>query len=260
MTDDHKDRPEPWEKKSERFEIRLPFSKKQAFLEACEAQGDTPSEALRRFIHTYLRRSEEDSLGPARRRLRYKARQNWVFGLSGVLAIGAMSIAGPQGCASIKAQKIESQRQALFTAYDKDGSGALERGEVTSNDKALHDVLDIDDSQTLSLDEFLIRGRMQLMKSYEGYDTDKRSLYPDPYLDRELVVFDLTDHENIVLNRWKQNPENNVRDKADRLIFRHYLTGKFRGYLGETTVNFDTNGEFASITLQYDKSLLKTDN
>jgi len=245
MTDDHKDKPEPWEKKSERFEIRLPFSKKQAFVEACEAQGDTPSEALRRFIHTYLRRSEEDSLGPARRRLRYKARQNWVFGLSGVLAIGAMSIAGPQGCASIKAQKIESQRQALFAAYDKDGSGALERGEVTSNDKALHDVLDIDDSGGISLKEFLPKGRMQV--ALLGPDPKKDG--SKPLDNRKLVMFDLNDRDKPVLSSWSVNDSNGaVTDKMDRIIYRDDVTNKVRVHFKDATVVYNDAGEFDSIT------------
>jgi len=140
MTDDTQGCQEPWEKKSERFEVRLPFSKKQAFIDACEEQGDTPSEAVRRFIHTYLRRTREDNMGMARRSLRHKARQNWVFGLSGVLAIGAMSIIGPQGCASLDAKRVLDTKKDLFAAYDENGDDLLGRGEVAPNDKALHDV------------------------------------------------------------------------------------------------------------------------
>ena len=57
-----------WEKKSERFEVRLSHTKKLAFQEACERQGDTPSEAVRRSIESYLGRSEMDALrhGPGR--------------------------------------------------------------------------------------------------------------------------------------------------------------------------------------------------
>ena len=50
------------EKKSERFEVRLPFSKKQGFVKACEDQGDTPSNAVRRFIDSYIRRADADEM------------------------------------------------------------------------------------------------------------------------------------------------------------------------------------------------------
>lgn len=52
--------PQKSEKKSERLEIRLPFSKKADFLKACEQQSDTPSNVVRRFINSYIRRSNAD--------------------------------------------------------------------------------------------------------------------------------------------------------------------------------------------------------
>lgn len=66
-----------WEKKSERFEVRLTHSKKLAFQEACDRQGDTPSEAVRRSIESYLSRSEMDTLGHALRSLTRLVRQQW---------------------------------------------------------------------------------------------------------------------------------------------------------------------------------------
>ncbi len=66
-----------WEKKSERFEVRLSHSKKLAFQNACDRQGDTPSEAIRRFIESYLNRSELDLLNHSIRSLARVLRQNW---------------------------------------------------------------------------------------------------------------------------------------------------------------------------------------
>ena len=66
-----------WEKKSERFEVRLSHTKKLAFQEACERQGDTPSEAVRRSIESYLGRSEMDALRHSFRALRRVILQNW---------------------------------------------------------------------------------------------------------------------------------------------------------------------------------------
>lgn len=45
------------EKKTEMIEVRLPHSKKEAFKQACEAEGITVSHAVRTFVDAYLRRS-----------------------------------------------------------------------------------------------------------------------------------------------------------------------------------------------------------
>ncbi|MEL8055524.1 MAG: energy transducer TonB [Pseudomonadota bacterium] len=45
------------EKKSEMIEVRIPHSKKQAFMKACEEEGITASHAIRTFIDAYLKRS-----------------------------------------------------------------------------------------------------------------------------------------------------------------------------------------------------------
>lgn len=70
-------RSEQWEKNSERFEVRLPHSKKLAFQEACDRQGDTPSAAVRRSIESYLIRSEVDDFRHALGGLKRVALQNW---------------------------------------------------------------------------------------------------------------------------------------------------------------------------------------
>lgn len=45
------------EKKSEMIEVRIPHSKKQAFMKACDEEGITASHAIRTFIDAYLKRS-----------------------------------------------------------------------------------------------------------------------------------------------------------------------------------------------------------
>lgn len=241
---------EPWEKKSERFEVRLPFSKKQAFVQACENQGDTPSEAIRRFIHTYLRRAEQDDAGMARRTFRQRTRQNLTFGLTGVIAIAAVALFGPQSCASLKAQNYESKRQALFATYDADGDGELKLGEISANDKGLHDVLDIDDSQTISLSEFFIKGRMQLVTSFEG----KADVQGNIIASRKLIEFDLSDANKIILNKWRVDPDSkSVNDKMDRMVFRHYETGEFTGFLSNANLSFEGD-KLESMTFNFKNS------
>ncbi|MDZ4762813.1 MAG: EF-hand domain-containing protein, partial [Alphaproteobacteria bacterium] len=55
MTEDAKPpNPAPKSKKSETLEVRLPFTTKRAFLDACREDGTTASEVVRGSIHTYL--------------------------------------------------------------------------------------------------------------------------------------------------------------------------------------------------------------
>ena len=77
------------EKKSERMEIRLGHLEKQGFIEACHTQGDTPSEAMRRFIEGYTRRANSDLRASAFRELRQSGLlSGWRFptALGGVAA------------------------------------------------------------------------------------------------------------------------------------------------------------------------------
>lgn len=50
------------EKKSESLEVRLPHSTKQEFMDACEREGITASQAVRTFISVYVRRSRRAKL------------------------------------------------------------------------------------------------------------------------------------------------------------------------------------------------------
>ena len=50
------------EKKSETLEVRLPHSKKEAFMKACEREGITASHAMRTFIDAYLKQSRRVKL------------------------------------------------------------------------------------------------------------------------------------------------------------------------------------------------------
>lgn len=47
------------EKKSESLDIRLPHGQKTAFMQATKAQGETASEALRRYIDDYVAQAEQ---------------------------------------------------------------------------------------------------------------------------------------------------------------------------------------------------------
>ena len=61
-----------FEKKSERLDIRVSHKKKMEFAEACADQGDTPSNAIRRFITSYIRRAKNDDLKAFLQKMKWK--------------------------------------------------------------------------------------------------------------------------------------------------------------------------------------------
>lgn len=64
------------EKKSETLEVRLPHSKKEAFMAACEREGITASYAMRTFIDAYLKRSGRVKLKQITQEITMKLFQN----------------------------------------------------------------------------------------------------------------------------------------------------------------------------------------
>jgi len=70
MTDKRK------EKKSETLEVRLPYSKKEAFKAACEREGITASHAMRTFIDAYLKQSRQRKLKQISQEITMKLFQN----------------------------------------------------------------------------------------------------------------------------------------------------------------------------------------
>lgn len=148
------DSKKPFEKKTERLDVRLSHDKKQAFSEACENQGDTPSQAVRRFINSYIRRSNRDDLGAA---LRGTTKGKGLFIAGGIAALIAAAVFIPQ---LINTSPNEMSKEDLFAYYDYDESGLIEPGEVSRNDADLHRVLDIDGKLGISLVEFYTNGTM----------------------------------------------------------------------------------------------------
>ncbi|WOR14091.1 hypothetical protein RYZ27_09960 [Hyphomonas sp. FCG-A18] len=153
------------EKKSERFEIRLSHTDKQAFQAACDEVGETPSNVIRRFIQRYIRRADADRLREGWHALRAMAGRN----------VGKLSVAGIIICfgfASVATFLLRDnvahkpvngatlQELALFTEYDRDHDGVLRRGEIRSDDAPIFRVLDVDGSGTINLAEFVSRASM----------------------------------------------------------------------------------------------------
>ena len=204
-----------FEKKSERIEIRVSHSKKQAFNQACETSGDTTSSALRRFIDSYIRRADGDAFADGFRAMGRMAKRRW-FPLSTVAALllvggyftGQALKPTPQDGPIVTASTDDFPPidYALFAAYDKNANGVLDLGEVAENDEHLHRVLNLDGEAGISPAEFYTTGDMDwnfIQKGStviaEGAFTDEGEHIPTTMTKQakgelpRIVVFDLTD-------------------------------------------------------------------
>jgi len=183
MTHDNSDK-SPFEKKTERLDIRVSHAKKKAFAEACENQGDTPSNAVRRFIGTYVRREQRDELASAIRFAPWKRYVSY-FAICGILLLGAGGI-----WSAVEIQKQNTRTQELFAVYDENKNGLIDFGEIASNDYHLHRVLNIDGVDGISKSEFILQGRMVWQfvnpETYQIVE-DKRGLFKQTSVTRKTV-------------------------------------------------------------------------
>lgn len=152
MSDQTKNK--PFEKKTDRLDVRLSNQKKQDFSKACVDQGDTPSQAVRRFINSYIRRSKRDNLG-ASLRFEKKSKSLKYYGALTLCLLVFLFIG------SFVNNTFQNMTKAkLFAFYDFDQSGLLELTEISPNDHHLHRILNIDGVSGISLDEFITKGTM----------------------------------------------------------------------------------------------------
>ena len=142
------------DKKTERLDIRISHETKKAFNEACEVQSDTPSNAVRRFVSSYIRRAKRDDLSA---NIRGTTRPKSLFILSS-LAASLVAVFLIPKLVRLGSEKLSQPE--LFTHYDYDNSGLIEVGEISKNDTHLHRVLDIDGEIGISQKEFFTNGTM----------------------------------------------------------------------------------------------------
>lgn len=204
-----------FEKKSERLEIRLPYSKKQAFIDACEDQSDTPSSAIRRFIDTYVRRNNRDNFSFGVRSLkRVVFRPIFWAGVTAV-AVSALMIWNAQ-------PSPIDQKTVLFSEYDQNADQVLDASEINLDQeqmKILLSALDNDGSKNISLEEFRTHGDIVITHYKKGTDTyDDNSMSVKDIQDTKLVTFDLNNRETPMVAQW--NADANLKTfSADVIKF-----------------------------------------
>jgi len=207
------------EKNSERLEIRLPYSKKLAFMDACENQSDTPSHAIRRFINSYIVRADRDEIGHfvgiiKRRFFPVSALAVFIFAVS-LFAYWNNNGADSLGVAN----------EHLFSNYDKNLTGQIEKGEIAlgSNETHLFQVLDKNGDDLISEIEFIPEG--EIAWAYKEKDPefgeDGESMSFEPTGSLYFVQFDLTDVEDPFISVWMNNPEiEEISIRADQIIIK----------------------------------------
>ena len=184
------------ERNNDRFEIRLPYTKKQAFIKACDDQSDTPSASLRRFIDSYIRRANADNLSFKALPFAGFFKRKALMGVAAIALIGLGLFAVPKGVNNYANYKTEQARLELFASYDTDNSGLITLGEISENDVSLHRVLDVDNTHGISKDEFQTSGKMFWTHKLNPDDPEKKDLLIKNLI---LVRFDLNTPENIKL-------------------------------------------------------------
>ena len=110
------------EKKSESLEIRLPYSQKQAFMEACRERGVTASDVLRSFIADELEPAE---VSPGEANLVETARNNPLKTAAG--GISAVLAAATFGTG------VGFAEDSTFERFDTNRDGIVSYGEFTDS-------------------------------------------------------------------------------------------------------------------------------
>lgn len=136
------------EKKSESLEVRLPHSKKQAFMEACEREGITASQAVRTFIDVYVRRSRRTKLKTICQDLAMKLIRN-PFKTAGI------SIATLAGALAFTATPSIADEDA-FTRLDSNSDGYITEADEPAGSVLLKHLghMDTDEDSRISRAEF----------------------------------------------------------------------------------------------------------
>lgn len=145
------------EKKSESLDIRLPFEQKRAFMAATKAQGETASQALRRFIADYIEEARlAEQPNPVQEITMTLARHRFKsIATAAGAALGVFSVTALPSAADSTA----------FDALDKNNDGVITEGEILPGEDAdIIAKLDTDGSGGVSQEELAAAGNRIVIK------------------------------------------------------------------------------------------------
>lgn len=149
------------EKKSESLDIRLPFEQKRAFMDATKSQGETASNALRRFIASYIEEARlAEQPNPVQEITMTLARHRFkTIATAAGAALGVFSVAALPSAAESTA----------FDALDKNKDGLITEGEIApGHDADIIAKLDTDGSGGVSREELEAAGnRVELIQTVD---------------------------------------------------------------------------------------------
>lgn len=136
------------EKKSESLEVRLPHSTKRDFMEACEREGITASQAVRTFIDVYVRRSKRAKLKTICQDLAMNLIKNPVK--SAGISLAALAAAFAFSATPSMADDDS------FAVLDKDGDGYITEADKPAGAVILEHLgkIDTDEDGKISRAEF----------------------------------------------------------------------------------------------------------
>lgn len=153
------------EKKSESLDVRLPYSVKRRFMEAARSRGETASDAVRRFIATYLDDPAQADPQPFWSDWIMTAQRN----LKKTAAVTACLAAGAFALTMLAPASAED---ALFKTLDRNSDGQLRPGEIAPDDQDVFSVLDLNRDGVISPSEFVTETSMESVTDNLRTDRD----------------------------------------------------------------------------------------
>ena len=181
------------EKKSESLDIRLPYQQKQDFMAATKQQGETASQALRRFIADYIEEArlaeqphpvQEISMTLARHRFK-------TIATAAGAALGVFSVTALPSAADANA----------FDVLDKNKDGFLTEGEIIPGyDADIIEKLDTDGSGGVSQEELEALQRALEQAAQQAEENPDGE--PEQMSDEELAELRRMQEQEQAMEQW----------------------------------------------------------
>lgn len=239
------------EKKSESLEIRLPYSQKTAFVEACREQGISASEALRAQIDLFVDQTaapQKPNLLGASLKMIERHKKKTFASLTAIAA--AISIGG-----ALPSQADET----LFHSFDKNADGVLTAGEISPNDSKIFALLDKDKSGDISTSEFQTNAEMiETIDSIEPGENPGDPNMRVVGIERTTLELNDTDKINLYVQRWTEEVELDASDTEINNVIERLKTQQDDVRTLEELEGLDGKGKIRIIKELKDKDELHT--